>query len=285
MSDHTATLNSAVWNRKNEEFADAAAATAWSETEITWGLFANAERELNIIGAVAGLDVIELGCGTAYFSSWLARRGARPVGVDVSSAQLATARRCQLQHQLDFPLIEANAERVPLPDASFDLALSEYGACLWCEPELFVSEAARLLRPGGRLVFLTNSVLLALCVPELGSAGPQLLRAQREIARLAWPNEGVEFHLGHGEWIALLAKHGLRVERMVELYAGSKLSSDSPHYDFVSPEWAAKWPCEEIWVARRHEIVEGRSCRCCCARSRAYRCPVDSRTDLLDSCS
>jgi hypothetical protein len=80
MSDHTATLNSAVWNRKNEEYADAVATTAWSETEITWGLFAKAERELNILGAVAGLDVIELGCGTAYFSSWLARRGARPVG-------------------------------------------------------------------------------------------------------------------------------------------------------------------------------------------------------------
>jgi len=251
MSDQTAALNSAVWTRKNAEFADAAAPAAWSETEITWGLFAKPERELNILGDVAGLDVVELGCGTAYFSSWLARRGARPVGVDVSAAQLATARSCQLQHQLDFPLIEANAERVPLPDASFDLALSEYGACLWCEPELFVREAVRLLRPGGRLVFLTNSVLLTLCIPELGSAGPQLLRSQRDIGRVTWPNEGVEFHLSHGEWIELLTTHGLRVERMLELYAGSNVSNDFPHYDFVDAEWASKWPAEEIWVARR----------------------------------
>ena len=47
------------------------------------------------LGDVDGLDVVELGCGTAYVSAWLARRGARPVGVDVTPAQLATARRCQ----------------------------------------------------------------------------------------------------------------------------------------------------------------------------------------------
>lgn len=53
------------------------------------------ERQLGVLGEVAGLDVVELGCGTAYFSAWLARRGARPVGVDLTPAQLATARRCQ----------------------------------------------------------------------------------------------------------------------------------------------------------------------------------------------
>ncbi|WP_216843803.1 methyltransferase domain-containing protein [Phytoactinopolyspora alkaliphila] len=37
-----------------------------------------------------GKDVIELGCGTAYVSAWMARRGARPVGLDNSAEQLAT---------------------------------------------------------------------------------------------------------------------------------------------------------------------------------------------------
>ena len=100
-----------------------------------------------------------------------------------------------------------------------DLALSEYGACLWCEPELWVEEAARLLRPGGRLVFLTNSVVLALCIPERGAAGAALLRGQREIGRLAWPDDGVEFHLAHSASIDLLARHGFTVERLAELYA------------------------------------------------------------------
>ena len=78
----------------------------------------------------AGQDVIELGCGTAYVSSWIARRGARVVAIDNSAQQLATARRLQHEHGLDFPLIHGNAESVPHPTASFDFAISEYGACL-----------------------------------------------------------------------------------------------------------------------------------------------------------
>src|ERR1700750_1768628 len=131
MSEETAATNREVWTRKNAEYCDGSAEKDWGEAEIVWGLFSIPERELNILGDVSDLDVVELGCGTAYFSSWLARRGARPIGVDVSSAQLASARRCQQQFGLSFPLIEANAERVPLPDASCDLVLSEYGACLW----------------------------------------------------------------------------------------------------------------------------------------------------------
>src|SRR5712691_6554322 len=94
----------------------------------------------------------ELSCGTAYFSARLAKKGARPVGVDPTPAQLATARRMQQATGIVFPLIEAPAERVPLPDALFDLAFSEYGASLWADPKFWVAEAARLLRPGGRLV-------------------------------------------------------------------------------------------------------------------------------------
>ena len=83
---------------------------------------------------LAGKDVIELGCGTAYVSSWLARRGARVVGIDNSEQQLATARRLQREHGFDFPLVHGNAEAVPYPDTSFDFAISEYGACLWAGP-------------------------------------------------------------------------------------------------------------------------------------------------------
>jgi ubiquinone/menaquinone biosynthesis C-methylase UbiE len=94
-----------------------------------------------------GQDAIELGCGTAYVSAWLARRGARPVGIDNSEQQLATARRLQAQHSLVFPLIHGNAESVPYPDESFDFAISEYGAAIWADPYHWIPEAARLLRP------------------------------------------------------------------------------------------------------------------------------------------
>ena len=56
------------------------------------------------------------------------------VGIDNSEAQLASARRLQQQYGLDFPLLHGNGEAVPYPDASFDFAVSEYGACLWADP-------------------------------------------------------------------------------------------------------------------------------------------------------
>src|SRR2546421_4206036 len=107
----------------------------------------------------------------------------------------------QAELGLDLGLVEASAEAVPLDDASFDLALSEYGASIWCDPYLWVPEAARLLRPGGRLVFLRNSTLVMLCMPDDGPAGSQLVRDQFGMHRFDWEDTGeTEFHLPHGEW-------------------------------------------------------------------------------------
>ncbi len=247
-SDADLELNRTLWTQINAEFTDTDADGAWSANEITWGLFRVPERDLRILGDVTGLDVVELGCGTAYFSAWLARLGARPVGVDLTPAQLATARRCQRKFGVPFPLVEASAEDVPLPNNSFDLALSEYGASVWCDPQRWVAEAARLLRPGGRLVFLTNSVLVTLCVPQdEGYAGERLLRAQRDARRVRWPGGGVEFHPGHGDWVRVLRANGFVVQALHELYA--PVGAHPPgYYEIVKPDWAQRWPVEDLWV-------------------------------------
>jgi ubiquinone/menaquinone biosynthesis C-methylase UbiE len=172
--------NRGVWTRANAHHTDADADRRWSADEITWGVFEVPEASIGTLGDVADLDVVELGCGTAYVSAWLARRGARPVGVDITRAQLETARRMQEKHGLAFPLVEASAEDVPLPDGSFDLAVSEYGASIWCDPHRWIPEAYRLLRPGGRLWFLRNSTLAILCAPEDdGPVTETLQRPQR----------------------------------------------------------------------------------------------------------
>ncbi len=168
------------WTKNNREALDARANRAWASTEPRWGVFGIREADLGSpLGEVRGLDVVELGCGTAYFSAILAKVGARPVGVDPTPAQLATARRMQEETGIRFPLVEAPGERVPLSDATFDLAVSEYGASLWAAPGQWVPEAARLLRPGGRLVFMTNSVLALLCTPDEGDVGERLMRPQK----------------------------------------------------------------------------------------------------------
>jgi SAM-dependent methyltransferase len=108
----------------------------WTSTEPTWGLWHVAEAQAGVLpAALAGRDSIELGCGTGYVSAWLARRGARPVGLDNSAAQLATARQLQDRFGLRFPLIHASAEQAPFDDGSFDLAISEYGASICGEHE------------------------------------------------------------------------------------------------------------------------------------------------------
>jgi SAM-dependent methyltransferase len=244
--------NRDVWTVTNREYTDANARESWSQKEMAWGAFGVPEAEVDVLGDVAGLDVIELGCGTAYWSAWLARRGARPVGIDVTPAQLETARRLQAELGLEFPLIEASAEDVPLPNESFDLAVSEYGASIWCDPNRWVAEAARLLRPGGRLIFLCNSPLSILCAPDEGKIEERLLRPQFGMYRFEWPgeNEGVNFYLAHGEWIDLLRANGFEVERLVELQVPAD-ATDHPYYDFVPAEWAKRWPAEDVWVARK----------------------------------
>src|SRR3954466_9379066 len=136
----------------NERFTDAAADEMWVRPEAVWGLFAVPERGLGVLGNLRGRDVVELASGTAYFSAWLARAGARPVAVDLSGEQLATARRLQRELGPVFPLVQADAERLPLAAGRFDLVVSEHGVGAWCDPERWLPEAAGLLRPGGRLV-------------------------------------------------------------------------------------------------------------------------------------
>jgi SAM-dependent methyltransferase len=225
----------------------------WAAAEPSWGVWAIPEADIGALPDVNGLDVVELGCGTAYWSAWLARRGARPVGVDLSGRQLATARELQAEHGLQFPLLHASAEAVPLPHASFDLAFSEYGASLWCDPHRWIPEAARLLRSGGRLVFLTNSPLLMLCTPPSGEAAVERLeRDQFGMYRFEWPDDdSIEFHLPHGELIRVLRDAGFEVEALHELQVHE--NAPSSRYELVNREWSRRWPCEEIWRARKRD--------------------------------
>lgn len=242
--------NRDLWADVSEQFTAGDAEARWQSRRVEWGLFRLPERRLGVLGDVDGCDVVELGCGTAYLSAQLARAGARSVGVDLSPDQLRAARACQSRFGPDFPLVEATAERVPLRSSTFDLVVSEYGAAPWCRPDRWLAEAARLLRDGGRLVFLTNSVLAAMCVPaEGGVAEERLLRPQRSLRRIAWPGAGVEHHPGHGDWVRELRRAGFVVEALHELHADEHASMPE-YYDIVTDEWARHWPAEDLWVAR-----------------------------------
>ena len=238
------------WTKVNAEYGDDSAARSWAHEVINWGQFGATEASIGSpLGDVAGLDILELGCGTAYFSAWLAKRGARPVGLDPTPAQLETARRTQAETGIEFPLVEGIGEAVPFPDASFDMVLSEYGASLWADPYLWVPEAARVLRPGGRLIFLTSSLLAYLCFPDTGTITERLHRPQFGMHKVNWPAEsGTEFNLAHGDWIRVLRANGFEVEDLIELQAPDGADTHE-YYGDITAEWGRQWPAEEIWVA------------------------------------
>jgi SAM-dependent methyltransferase len=249
LSDHAARTRE-MWNADAPNWVELGR-NAWASRSPYWGAWQIPEEQLLILPDIRNLDVLDLGCGTAYWCAWMTRMGARPVGLDVSEAQLDTARSLQRDHGLEFPLLHASAESVPLPDRSFDLVFSEFGAATWCDPYAWIPEAHRLLRPGGRLIFLCNSVLMMLCSPPSEEpAGETLVRPQFGLHRIDWPDtEGPEFHLPHGEMLRLLRETGFDVEALHELQAPEGPEEEVRFY--LRRGWARRWPGEEVWVARR----------------------------------
>lgn len=242
------------WDEHLSAWFDLYAHPRWAAAEPYWGTWCIPQSRLPVLPAdPVGAAVVELGCGSAYVSAWLAGRGARPVGVDVSARQLATARRLQDEFGLRFPLVHGDAERVPLTDACADLVISEYGASVWCDPYRWIPEAARLLRPGGRLVFMVESTLARMCMPEEGSATDRLVHDLFGLHRVVRRGEsGTEyrlFTLPHGEWIRLMTGCGLVVEELIEVRVPpGATNNDFPEFP---DEWVRRWPAEEVWFARR----------------------------------
>ena len=254
MSEDYVVVNRDTWDEDAPNWVERGR-EAWAQQEPAWGR-GNPESELRLLPDVAGLDAIELGCGTAYVSAWLMRRGARMVGLDNSSNQLATARRFQAEFDLRFPLVHADAQRAPFADESFDFAISQYGAAIWCDPYKWVPEASRILRPGARLVFETGSPLVMCCFPSDDDEAPADTRLHRDyfgMHRFDWRTpdgtvDAIEFRLGHGEMIRLLISCGFEIEDLIEIQAPADGGRDDP---YIPLEWARRWPSAEAWRVRK----------------------------------
>ena len=230
---------------------------AWSADEPTWGIWGIPNHELPLLDDdLHGLRAIELGCGTGYVSAWMRRRGAAVYAIDNSEAQLATARRLAGAHGLDgIAWVHGNAEVVDQPDASFDLAISEYGAAIWCDPHVWIPEAHRLLRGGGRLVFLGTHPLEMVCTPATGDA-PASLTLERDyfgLGRLDWTDAldepgGIEFNMEISSWLRLFRTVGFDVVDYVEIQAPASASGTQ---FWVGAEWAKRFPAEQAWILQK----------------------------------
>lgn len=246
--------NRRYWNSMAHEWV-AAGERAWAQDEPTWGIWGAPESELRMLPTdMRGLDAVELGCGTGYVSAWMARRGARVTGIDLSENQLATAQRLAAEHDVHLTLLHGNAEETPFADATFDFAISEYGAAIWCDPNVWIREAWRILKPGGRLVFLAHHPQATVSSPLDGSIVDRTLhRPYFGMHRVDWTAVeqdpgGIEFTMPISDWFALFRDVGFTIENLQE--PRPKETSGETRF-FVNAEWASKWPSEIVWTLRK----------------------------------
>jgi SAM-dependent methyltransferase len=242
--------NREFWDADADDYQAAHAADLRPGRARAWGVWRIPEDELQVLGPVRDRDVLEYGCGAAQWSIALARDGARVVGLDQSRAQLRHACRLQREHETTFPLVAANAEATPFTAEAFDLVFCDHGAMSFCDPAATIPEVARLLRPGGRLVFSKTTSLVYLTFDWAHDRQDRCLHHDYFGMRVFDTGEGtVDFQVPYGEWVRTVRRHGFVLEDLVELQAPA--GATTTYDEFVPADWARRWPAEEIWVLRR----------------------------------
>jgi ubiquinone/menaquinone biosynthesis C-methylase UbiE len=218
---------------------------------MAWGLWRVPESRVRLLGPLRGRRILELGCGAARWSVALRARGARPVGFDLSGAQLRKARRIVDASRRPFPLVGGSAESLPFRDRSFDTVFCDWGALTFADPLRAVPEAARVLRSGGVLAFAAASPLRHITYDRrTDRQTPRLRRPYHDLHRVEYRRtDPVEYSLPYGGWFDLFHRSGLRVERLLETVPGPR--DRSRYLSRSDDRFARQWPIEALWRLRR----------------------------------
>ena len=241
--------NRCSWNETADAYQERNGPLLESSGGMGWGVWQVPEAELQVLGDVRGKDVLEFGCGAAQWSIALAKAGARPVGLDLSDRQLEHARTLMNRAGVEFPLVHASAESVPLPDASFDVVFCDHGAMTFADPYRTVPEAARLLRRGGLFAFSHGSPILSIAwAVDAERAGDRLISDYFGMHQFDY-GDSIDFNLPYGEWIRLFRANGFVVEDLIEPRPAADATSS--YRDELERDWSRRWPAESIWRLRR----------------------------------
>lgn len=250
LSSHAAT-NRARWDELSDEYQARHGGQLAASGGLAWGVWQLPESELQVLGEVAGRDVLEFGCGAGQWSIALHKLGARVTGLDNSARQLEHARRLMAEVGAEFPLVHASAEETGLQARSFDIVFCDYGAMTFADPQRTVPEAARLLRSGGLFAFTVSTPIvdLAWAAGDEHPTDRLVLNYWEQLRRIEEPGEPISFQLPYGEWIALFRASGLLVESLLE--PRPPADATSSYRDENDRVWARQWPMEQIWRLRR----------------------------------
>jgi SAM-dependent methyltransferase len=248
MTPHAA-RNRLAWNETSDVYQDQNGPHLAASGGMAWGIWQIPETELRVLGDIRGKDMLELGCGAAQWSIALCQAGAKPVALDLSERQLEHARALMAEAAVEFPLVHASAESVPLRDASFDIVFCDHGAMSFADPYLTIPEVARLLRPGGLFAFNHISPIASITwALDAEQVGDRLVNDYFGMHAMD-DGETIDFNLPYGEWIRLFRGHGFTVEDLIEPRPAA--DAVSTYRDESEREWARRWPGESIWRLRR----------------------------------
>ena len=246
--------NRIYWETQSVSYQERNAEQLDRWDRLGWGVWDLAEDDLHALGDVAGVDALEYGCGACQFGIKVAMRGARVTGLDLSSEQLRQGRTKMAETGVRFPVVNADGERIPFRDGSFDLVFCDHGVMGFADPFRTVPEVARVLRPGGVFVFngTTPWIWVAWGVEDDRPASREMRSDYFGLRRAdnddpEW--RVTEFQLTYGDWIRLFRANHLVVEDLIELRPSPDTGTT---YDEYAPlEWARAFPGEHIWKVRK----------------------------------
>ena len=243
--------NRAFWDADADDY-QAEHGRQLAAAPLAWGAFRVPEPDLQVLGdpaELAGLDVLEFGCGGGQWSVALSGLGAHCTGLDLSFGQLRHARANADTAAVTVAFTCASGEATPFAPASFDIVFCDHGATSFCDPARTVPEVARLLRPGGLFAFCVSTPLLYLTYDDTRDRQTrELKRAYGELGRMEFGDGTIDFVVPPGDWVRLFRAHGFVIEDLIELVAAS--DATTTYRDFVPKRWATKWPAEQIWKVR-----------------------------------
>ena len=208
------------WDAHADEY-QAEHGSALGAAQLVWGPEGLTEERAGLLGPVAGLRVLEVGCGAGQGSRWVAQAGGTAVGLDLSLGQLQHARALDASTHQPGRWLCADAIALPVGSATMDVAFAAYGALQFVAQPLQVHHAvARVLRPGGRWVFSVTHPIRWAFLDDPGPAGLTAVRPYFDRTAYVEEEDGapsyVEVHRTLGDHVGDLREAGFVIDDLVE---------------------------------------------------------------------
>ncbi|MCW2776490.1 MAG: Methyltransferase type 11 [Frankiales bacterium] len=250
----SARANRLWWDASAQEYYDEHGGFL-GDVDLLWCPEGLREADVHLLGDVEGRDVLEVGCGAAQGARFLTALGARVTAFDVSLGMLRQARVLDERSGVAVPrLVQADAQRLPFRDASFDVVASAFGGLPFVADSAGTwREVARVLRPGGRAVFSTTHPTRWAFPDDPGPAGLTVHQSYFDRTPYVEVDDAgdavyVEHHRTLGDRVREIVGAGLVLEDLLE-------PEWPPGHDREWGQWSplrgGLMPGTAVWVTRK----------------------------------